>query len=358
MAIAPAIGAAVSVVGAVSGAVQQSNANAAARRQAATQATLAKQKYNLERQRFTYRQNAAEQQFLVESMTVQEQSRQAMESLRQAEIVERMRRQEADVQNQRVTADVQNQVAQLLMAAAATEAESSIQNTNLMSELSSQLNETLGSRFNLARARGVSRSSIQDNALDNADILAYQNTLNAANTNDRVAGFESSSLRQQAQAAGRFGEIAKSYLTKSEAIQRQMNDYMLTIQPKLLQLQDERNTSMLAANRAANAAETTLGRTSSLFNLQNNLAAVDAMRPTGSNGFVTLLNGLSQAVPYVASNWDAISGAFGGQTSAPSSYGYNTGEMYGPLPPAPAPVPNRQLPYAPVPVPSYRRYLA
>lgn len=326
MAAAPIIGVAMSGIGTVAGIASQNSQAAAGREQARSQLQAAEAKYRLDRQRFDYAQNAAEQQYLAESIVMQEQARLARTQLEQARIQEELRQTQATAQREQVTAQMRQQVEQLLAAGEQARTEGQVQSSQQLLELIGGLGQTQQGRQQLVQrmSQAIERSSLQDNAVDLQDITSYQNTLDSANTSARIGELQGQSADTQANIASRYAQLVDEYLGNVNTINRNMNEFMLERQPTLLRLQDERNQAALEAARYANAAEANFGRTSSLMNLQNNRAAINASIPGGNAaGTVAgIFSTLGQVVPQVVSGWDQIQGLFG--TSSPS-LNINTG---------------------------------
>jgi hypothetical protein len=320
MAAAPIIGVALSGIGTVAGIASQNSQAAAGRAQARAQLEAAESKYRLDRQRFDYTQNAAEQQYLKESLVMQEQARMARVQLEQAQVQEQLRQTQSQAQREQASAGMEQQVQQLLAAGSQARTAGAIESGEQLLGLIGALGQTREGRLSLVQrlTDAMSQSSIQDNRIDLQDIANYQQAIDAGNTATRVAEFQGQSADTQADISSRYAQLVDEYLGTTENINREMNEFMLERQPNLLRLQEERNQAALDAARYANAAESSFGRTTSLMNLQNNRTAINASVPGGGAGVASIFNTLGQVVPQVASGWDQLQSAFGTRSS--SSY--------------------------------------
>lgn len=323
------IGTAISGIGTIAGIASQNSAAAQGRAQARAQIQAAEAKHRLDRQRFDYTQKAAEQQYIAESIAMQEQARLARTQLEQATAQEQLRQTQSQAQREQVSAEMQQQVQAMLTAGAQARTQGEIESGQQLFELIGRLGQNEQGRQALLQrlSQAADLSSLQQNALDLQAITDYQNTLDAASTATRIGEMQGQSVDAQADISSRYAQLVDEYLGNVENINSTMNRFMLERQPTLMNIQEQRNQAALEAARYANAAESNLGRMTSLMNLQNNRATAMASVPGGgAAGTVAgIFSTLGQVVPQVVSGWDSIQAAFGTRGSTSAALPYNTG---------------------------------
>lgn len=332
MAAAPLIGIAFSAAGQVAGMIGASNENKARQAQSQAQVRHAGRVHELEKQRFNYAYNAAEQQYLQEGIIIQEQSRQARESLEQARIQQELNVQQQQTQQEQVNAQLQGQVRQMLGSAAAMQTEASGANAGDLYQLVSRLGEARGGRQGLEQrlTEAMLQSGLQTNGVSTAEITDYQNTLDQNSTRTRMSDIQGGAMNRQASNLEQYAKLVDKYTGTVNKLQNQMTDYTLNVQPTLLNLQQQRNESALSAARYANQAESNMGINASLLNYQNTVGTANAMGGGTGGGLLNIFGTLAQVVPQVAANWSSVFGGGGQQqsqfgTTAGFSTGYGTG---------------------------------
>jgi hypothetical protein len=332
MAAAPLIGIAFSAAGQVAGMVSQGNQERAARAQSQAQVRHAGRVHELEKQRFNYAYNAAEQQYLQEAVIIQEQSRQARESLQQARIQQEMAVMQQDAQQEQVNAQLQGQVRQMLGAATAMQTEASGANAGDLYQLVSRLGEARGGRQGLEQrlTDAMLQSGLQTNAISTAEITDYQNTADQNSTRTRMADIQGGAATRQSEYLQQYANLVNRYMGTVNKLQNQMTDYTLNIQPTLLNLQQQRNESALSSARYANQAESNMGINASLLNYQNAAGTANAMSGGTGGGLLSAFGTLAQVVPQIAANWSSVFGQQGQSqpqfgTTPGFSTGYGTG---------------------------------
>ena len=326
MAAAPLIGIAFSAAGQVAGMVSASNQDKAARAQSQAQVRHAGRVHELEKQRFNYAYNAAEQQYLQEGIIIQEQSRQAREALEQARIQQQMAVMQQEAQREQGNAQLQSQVRQILGAVAAGQTDAAGANAADLYQLVARLGEARGGSQALEQrlTGAMSQSGLQTNALGTAQITDYQNTLDQAGTRTRMSDIQGGAMERQAANLDAYAKLVDRYTGTVNKLQNQMTDYTLNMQPTLLNLQQRRNESALSAARYANQAESNMGINASLLNYQNTVGTANAMSGGAGGGLLNIFGTLSQVVPQVAANWSSVFGQQQQQQFG-TTPGFNTG---------------------------------
>lgn len=283
MGIAPAIGAAASAVGTIAG-ISAQRRQAAAQRQAIESNRLAaEQAYELSRQRFEYTRETSAAMFERERAILEfadEQARRQFDAQQQGQ---RIANAQSRAQQMQIQTGIDSQVAQLLGQASAVEGQASLNNVNRLAQGAGVVAEA-GNRSEVfgQRQSAMGQGSQSQQVFRNLSLLdaaaQLQVLQEAAATDRRVAGFQSSALRNNADRAMQYGDLVSRFLASQQQATDLVNNAANAITPTLLDLQSQRNLAALNTANLARQAESALGEQSAAIQLLNANRTADAQQ--------------------------------------------------------------------------------
>lgn len=303
----PVLGAVSTVMG-IAGQARQANAQ---RDQVRAQNLAAEQQYRLQLQRFEYAKNDAASTYMREALVAQEMHRNAQTQFSMAEVQQSTANRYAEVEESQQNTTLANRVTQLLASADSVRGQASLSNAGMYQNLVRSMggNEEAANAFlqnmmamgaDSSSAEAVRRQSLL------ANVAAYQGTLEAANTQTRVSGFQAEAATDEAKMTESYRKMTQQFLTSQRQSNQQFQRATTAAMPSILDLQHQRNMVSLNTASYARQAEMSLGQQSALIGqqLQQSVGQAQMQGIPSMGGIVAQgLAGLaSQTVPFILQN--------------------------------------------------------
>lgn len=300
-----AIGTAIGAVGTVTQMSSRARQASAQRAQIRASQKANEEMYALNQRRYAYARNEANLSYLREKVVTDEMHRNAVTNLSLAQAQQGIANTQQQMQQQRFSANLENQINQMLGQSANISTQAALQENQALAALAGQFGQAeqggreFVQRMILSGQNPVAaRQMMEDFMLQ--QIYNQQQTQEAVNTSNRVAGAQTDYLTATANTTEQYRQSVNKFLSGQQSVNQRFQRFVNDTMPSLLDVQYQRNVSQLEAAKQAQLYEIEQGMEADRIRFENNQQVSQAQMGGVTSGIGSGLAGLAgQVAPFI-----------------------------------------------------------